>query len=107
MKRMFYLLELLLFFAKEVLISNLKVARDVLHPSPNLSPSFVSINLGTLNDRQRFFLANMITMTPGTLSLEFSEDKRSILIHTLYGDSVDQLQSDITHNYERRVRQAL
>ena len=107
MKRIFYLLELLLFFIKEVLISNLKVARDVLHPSPNLTPSFVSINLGSLNDRQRFFLANMITMTPGTLSLEFSEDKQTLLIHTLYGASVDELQEDITNNYERRVRQAL
>lgn len=107
MKRIFYLLELLLFFTKEVLISNLKVARDVLHPSPKLSPSFVSINLGQLNDRQRFFLANMITMTPGTLSLEFSEDKHTILLHTLYGDSLEELQADITNKYERRVRNAL
>lgn len=107
MKRIFYIIELLAFFAKEVLVSNIKVARDVLHPSPDLTPSFVSIKLGQLNDRQRFFLANMITMTPGTLSLEFSENRDSLLVHTLYGDSAEQLQTDITNNYELRVRRAL
>lgn len=107
MKRIFSLLELMIFFAKEVLLSNIKVARDALSPNPNIEPGFVSITLGEMSDRQLFVLANMITMTPGTLSLEFSKDKRTLTVHTLYTDAATSLQEDITLNYERRVLNAL
>lgn len=107
MKRIFALIKLMLFFAKEVIVSNLKVARDALSPSPKIKPGIVSIQLGQLSDRQRFVLANAITMTPGTLSLEFSEDKRELALHTLYADEAAKLQEDITRNYERRVLNAL
>lgn len=107
MKRFFALIELFLFFLKEVLISNIKVARDVLSPSPKIEPGFVSISLEQMSDRQLFVLANMITMTPGTLSLEFSADKRSLTLHTLYADTASNLQEDISRNYERRVLNAI
>lgn len=106
MKRIVSLIELFLFFAKEVLLSNLKVARDALSPKPKIEPGFVSIELAPLSDRQLFVLANMITMTPGTLSLEFSHDKRSLTLHTLYANTAANLQNDITQNYERRVLNA-
>lgn len=107
MKRFFSLIELFLFFLKEVLISNIKVARDVLSPSPKIDPGIVSIQLSQMSDRQLFVLANMITMTPGTLSLEFSDDKRTLTLHTLYADTATTLQEDISRNYERRVLNAL
>ncbi|MBK1879202.1 Na+/H+ antiporter subunit E [Pelagicoccus mobilis] len=107
MKRIYYILELLTFFLKEVLVSNLKVARDVLSPSMDVIPGIVSVQVGQLTDRQRFALANMITMTPGTLSLEFSSDKRTLFLHTLYLRSSNTLQEEITNQYERRIRLAL
>ncbi len=107
MKRFFSLIELFLFFLKEVILSNVKVARDVLSPSPKIEPGFVSIDLVPMSDRQLFVLANMITMTPGTLSLEFSADKRALTLHTLYADTAATIQQDITRNYERRVLNAL
>lgn len=107
MKRLFSLIELILFFAKEVILSNVKVARDALSPSPKIEPGFVSINLAQMNDTQRFVLANMITMTPGTLSLEFSADNRTLTLHTLYANAAANLQEDITRNYQRRVLNAL
>lgn len=107
MKRVFSLIELFFFFIKEVLLSNIKVARDALSPSPTIEPGFVSIELAQMTDRQLFVLANMITMTPGTLSLKFSQDKRNLMLHTLYSDTAKTLQEDITLNYERRVLNAL
>lgn len=107
MKRILSLIDLVIFFAKEVLLSNIKVARDALSPRPKIDPGIVSIQLAKMTDRQRFVLANAITMTPGTLSLEFSQDKRSLILHTLYASEAENLQKDITHNYERRVLNAL
>lgn len=107
MKRLFSIIELILFFAKEVILSNVKVARDALSPSPKINPSFVSIRLAQMSDRQIFVLANLITMTPGTLSLEVSPDKRELTLHTLYADEAASLQEDITRNYQRRVINAL
>lgn len=105
--KLFYLSELLLFFIKEVLLSNVKVARDALSPRPNINPGIVSVKLGQMSDLQLFVLANMITMTPGTLSLEFSPDKRTLTLHTLYAQDAEELQAEVTANYERRVLNAL
>lgn len=52
-------------------------------------------------------LANLITMTPGTLSLDISEDRKILYIHAMYIHDIDALRADITDNLERRVLEIL
>jgi multicomponent Na+:H+ antiporter subunit E len=94
-----------LFYLREVLHSNLRVARDVLARDPRLSPGIVSLALGDLTDRQTLALATLLTMTPGTLSLEVDEHNRLLHIHTLYTKpSPDELRASIQRDYERPIR---
>ena len=93
------------FYGKEVVISNLRVAKDVLSIRPNLKPGIVGVPVGDYSDRQIWVLASLLTMTPGTISIEVDEIKRVLYLHTLYTDqSADELRAQIKRDYERPVR---
>ncbi len=94
-----------IFYGKEVVISNLRVAKDVLSPHPHLKPGIVGIPVGDYSDRQVWILASLLTMTPGTISIEVDETKRVLYLHTLYTEpSADELRAQIKRDYERPVR---
>ncbi len=106
MKRLFAKLEFLAFYIKEVLLSNLSVARDVLSPRPRISPGIVEIRCGELDEMQGFWLANLITMTPGTLTVDISLENRVVKIHSLYADQKEEIEEMVREGYERRIRNA-
>tara|TARA_B110000037_G_C16987707_1_gene451754 strand:- start:399 stop:722 length:324 start_codon:yes stop_codon:yes gene_type:complete len=106
MKRLFAIIDLLAFYLLEVVTSNLAVARDVLGSQKRIQPGIVNIKVGDLTDFQAFILANMVTMTPGTLSLDIIPEKHSLTLHTLYAQNPEELQAQISNSYERRIRNA-
>lgn len=96
------LLKFAVFYFGEVVASNFRVARDVLSPKPDISPGIVGVPLGDLTDRQIWFLATLLTMTPGTLTLEVDEVGRTLYLHCLYTDSsAIELRETIKVNYVR------
>lgn len=84
------------FYIKEVILSNLRVAYDVLTPRHHMKPGFIAIPLGDLTDRQILILANLITMTPGTLSIDVSADRSILYLHAMYIDDPESVRRDIT-----------
>ena len=52
-------------------------------------------------------LANLITMTPGTLSLDVSPDRKTLYVHAMYINDPEALRCDIKENLERRARALL
>jgi len=49
-------------------------------------------------------LANLITLTPGTLSLDVSTDRRTLFVHAIHVDEVDLFILDIKNDFESLVR---
>lgn len=107
MTKLFAIFALLSYFVKEVILSNLAVARDVLRRRPQIRPEITTLRLGPLTNRQAFVLTNMVTMTPGTLSIELSNDLSQLTVHTLYGYQIDTLKRSIERSYEPLIRNAL
>ncbi len=91
------------YYIKEVLLSNFVVARDVLTPTHYMKPGIVAIPLRAETDFEITLLANLITMTPGTLSLDISDDRKTLYVHAMYVHDIDALRSEITDNLERLV----
>ena len=90
---------------KDIVVSNLQVARRILGPESSLQPRFVWLPL-TLRDRHGIVtLAGIITMTPGTLSAEISDDSRWLLIHAFNVDDEAALIADIRARYEAPLRE--
>ena len=104
MKRVFAALGFLCFYLWEVLVANFRIAVDILTPRQRMRPRFIQVRLDPLTSRQLLVLTNVLTMTPGTLCVEVSDDGQDLLVHSLYSESDDELIRIIKEDYERRVR---
>lgn len=91
------------FYLWELLKSNAIIAYDVLTPTHHMKPGVIAIPLEAKTDLEITVLANLITMTPGTLSLDVSGDRRTLFVHAMYIDDPDMLRREIKENFERRV----
>jgi len=95
-------------FVWELLMANLSVARAVLlEPRDKINPAFLAIPLEAETDAEIALLANLITLTPGTLSLDVSTDRRVLYIHTLDVEDVDALRKRIKRSLERRLLEVM
>ena len=96
-----------LYFAWELTISSLEVAWDVLTVEQKSRPAIVAIPLDITDPVQITVLANLISLTPGSLSLDVSRDERTLYVHGMFVDDADEYRSHIKSGLERRVREAL
>jgi multicomponent Na+:H+ antiporter subunit E len=92
-----------LFVLREVVVANLKVAVTVVAPAGRLRPAIVAIPLALDRDAEIALLANLITLTPGTLSLDVSSDRRTLYVHAMATDGPDDLRREIQRGFERRI----
>lgn len=72
------------YFFWELLMSNLKVAYDVLTPTHHMCPGVIAVPLDAETDGEITIVANLISLTPGTLSLDVSTDRKVLYIHVMY-----------------------
>ena len=91
------------FYLKEVVMSNMLVAWDVLTPRDRMKPVFIGIDVSYLTSRQRFILANLITMTPGTLTIDYHPDSERLFVHAMYADNPEEFRSYLQDKYVRKV----
>lgn len=92
------------FYLTEVMKSNLAIAWDVLTPGDDSAPGIIAIELPPdLGDFQILLISNLITMTPGSLSMNLCADRRTLLLHILYLDDVEGTRKHLTENYVNRV----
>lgn len=95
------------YFAVQLILANLKVAHDVLTPTNYMRPAVLAVPLDARTDEEIILLANVITLTPGTLSLDVSSDRKTMYIHAMYVESADQIRREIKEGFERRVLELL
>lgn len=96
-----------LVFTKELLVSTWRVAQDVVKPLPFMRPGVIGIPLDARTDLEITMLANIISLTPGTLSLDVSPDRRTLYIHAMYVINPDDLRREIKEGLERRLLELL
>lgn len=95
--------EFIVFYIFDVISSTLRVAYDVATPSYYMKPGVVAIPLDARTDVEITLLSNLITMTPGTLAMDVSSDRRVLYIHAMYVEDEEALVRSIKNGLERRV----
>ncbi len=93
-------------FFKELAISATKVALMVIQPKMKLKPGIFAYPLTVKSDFEIALLANLITLTPGTLSVDVSDDRRTLYVHALDCADPGGLRRDIANGFERRIKEA-
>lgn len=96
-------------FIYELFLSAFKVALLVLRPDmrKRLTPGMIAFPLSVTSDAEITLLANLITLTPGTLSVDVSEDRKLLYVHALNVNDREALIRSIALGFERRVKEAL
>ncbi len=102
-KRSWRSVYLALFFLWELLLSSIKVAWDVIRPVPRNRPALIEIPLSVKSDFEILLLTNLISLTPGTLSVDVTEDRETLIVHAMFADDVDAIRRDIKDGFERLI----
>lgn len=93
-------------FVIELVLSSFRVAREVARPGLHFQSGIVALPLAVDKDAEITLLANLITLTPGTLSLDVSSDKSVIYVHAMDVTDVEALRTDIKDGFESRIMEA-
>ena len=78
-------------FLKELLVANVAVARVVLSPSMPIEPAVVEVPLRVESDAAVTTIANSITLTPGTLTMDYDADANSLYVHSIAASDADDV----------------
>lgn len=101
-KRVPRLISFVFYFLKELLVANTRVAFDVLTPPWHMKPGLIAVELEAKTDLEIAFVANLISLTPGTLSLDISDDRRVLYIHAMFLGDEKALREEL-HELESRA----
>lgn len=97
------LISFVFFFLFELLKANIQVAYDVITPTFYMRPGIVRLPLDAESDLEITLLANLISLTPGTLSLDVSDDKKVLYVHSMYINDKQEFIDDIKNGFEKRL----
>lgn len=90
----------------DILVANVQVAWIVLTvPNAKLKPAWIVIPLELRQPEAITVLAGTITLTPGTVSADLSDQGHSLLVHVLHTDDPDAVRDEIKTRYERRLQE--
>ena len=88
--------KLLFYFLWELLVASSLVIWEIITPDDHTRPAVVSVHTRSTVPGHITAVANMISLTPGTLSLEIDHDTRTIYIHVLHLDSIEETQAGVS-----------
>ena len=91
------------FFARDLLVATFRVAADVLG-THRIQPAVVGIPLDVTSDGEILLLAMLINITPGSVTIDLSDDRRTLYVHVMHMQSADATRQEIKDGFERRVK---
>lgn len=92
------------FYLRKLIMANLYLAYDILTYRFLMNPAIIKVPITVKTGHEILTLVSLITMTPGTLILEISKNKKHIYIHGMYVDNVDDFIKEIKH-LEEKIQQ--
>lgn len=90
-------------FLYELVMSTITVAILVLKPKLDFEPGIIAFPLKVKSDVEITLLANLITLTPGTLSVDVSDDKKTLYVHAIDASDPESIVADIANGFEKKV----
>jgi multicomponent K+:H+ antiporter subunit E len=90
---------------RDIVVSNVEVARRVLGPEAAIKPGFLRVPLDLTDDWAITTLAGIITMTPGTLTADVAADRSYLLVHAFHVDDAEAIIASIKTRYEAPLKE--
>lgn len=106
-EKLLRLLEFAAFFIGQLVSSSLRVAADIVRPRLRARPGVVAVPLEARSDLEITLLANLVSLTPGSLSIDVSADRSTLFVHVMFLDDLEGTRRGIKEGFERRVLELL
>ncbi|MDC3413309.1 Na+/H+ antiporter subunit E [Aquibacillus sp. 3ASR75-11] len=103
MKRLTKIISLILLFMKELILSNLEIVKLVYRRNPDIKPGIFALPTELKSNWEITLLANLITLTPGTLTVAVSDDNTVLYIHAMDIDDIDEAIRSIKDTFEKAI----
>ncbi|KDN57070.1 MAG: Na+/H+ antiporter subunit E [Exiguobacterium sp.] len=104
--RVIKLFKLLLIFSRELVMANFEVLRLVLSPKLEIQPGIFRYETSLKSGWKISLLSMLISLTPGTLVVQVSQDSKILYIHALHMPDKEALKRDIYENFESSIKEA-
>jgi len=102
-RRLWAVIKLTLLFFKELVMANIQVFMLVIKPKLGIRPAIFAYPTKLTNDWEITLLSSLITLTPGTIVMNVSEDKKTLYVHALDVDDVDDAVVSIRDSFEKAI----
>ena len=103
LRRVWAIIKLIMLFIVELTKANIDVMKVVLRPKANHKSGIVAVQTKLDSNVEITLLAALISLTPGTVSMDFSDDSKTIYIHALDVPNKDEFIADIHNSFERAI----
>jgi len=101
--RVVAVINLIYIFTKELLLSNIAVLKVILRPKLNIRPGIFAFPTELKEDWEITMLANLITLTPGTLVVDVSPDNKVLYVHAMDISDADEDIQGIKNTFEKAI----
>lgn len=105
--KMVQIARFLIFFVKELIVANLRVAWHVVTPSSFFKPGIIAVPLEEMSDLEATLLANVLTLTPGSFAVDLSSDRSVLYVHVMDVDDLETAKRQIKEQYEKPLLEVL
>ncbi|WP_017379710.1 Na+/H+ antiporter subunit E [Paenisporosarcina sp. TG-14] len=103
MNRLWSVIKLSLMFFKELIMANIQVLFLILQPKLSIKPAIFALPTILEKDWEITLLSSLISLTPGTLVIDVSEDSKTIYIHALDYRDADEAIDSIKNTFEKAI----
>lgn len=90
-------------FMYDMLKANFEVTLDVITPNYNMNPGIIKYEMDAQTDFEITMLANMIALTPGTVVIDISKDKKYMFIHAMYLKDIERFKRSLKERTEKKL----
>lgn len=104
-RQVWRIIRLFFFFLYELVVSSIRVAWDVITPAHRSNPAIIEMPLDVKSDLEILLVTNLISLTPGTLSLDVSPDRSTLYVHAMFADDPEALIHELKDGMERKVKE--
>jgi multicomponent Na+:H+ antiporter subunit E len=92
------------FLVYELILANMRLAADVVRPTRTVRPAVVRVPLDVTSDAEILMLSALVNLTPGSIVLDVSEDRKTMYVHVMHIESPEKARDEMKTGFEQRVR---
>ncbi len=104
-RRLFAVLKFIPFYIWEMIVSSLVLAFDILRPKKSFHHGIVAVDIEVQNETALLVLVNLVSMTPGSLVVAISSDRKTLYVHTMYLENPQTFREEFKKDFEKRIKE--